>query len=258
MIHKSQIPALVFFSGLFMLLYFGCDTKSKEHKLEEKSREQNFELVNVDRLISEAAANLDGTGKATWAELTQLLKRSENDSIAVRTQKSIASFWYAQNQPLISGHYAEKVAVMENTVDAWNIAGTTYSIAAQRASEENQKEHAVKKSREVLEMALSLDPNNMDTRINLALSHVESEAPMRGIMMLKELNEEQPDNIPVLMQLAKLSIRSGQMDKAVERLTKIIDLRGTFREAHCLLYSVYTQKGESALAEQQKALCDTH
>ena len=256
MLVRSQYIAIACFLGLFVVLHFGCDTKSKEHKAVEKSRAQNFEHISIDRVIAEAKQNLPVNAKTALMQMNEQLSRADSDSTKVNLHKSLASLWFANEEPLISGHHAEQIAKIENSAESWNIAGTTYSIAAQRAEADLQRQHAQKKSREALENAISMDSDNINSKINLALSYVESEAPMRGIMMLKDLNEEHPENTSVLMHLGKLSIRSGQMDKAVERLTKVIELRPTFKEAHCLLADVYTQKGEIELAKKEKAFCD--
>lgn len=254
---RSQYIAIACFLGLFVVLHFGCDTKSTEHKAVEKSRAQNFEHISITRVINEAKQKLPTNAKTALMQMQEQLSRADSDSTKVNLHKSMASLWFANEEPLISGHHAEQIALLENTAESWNIAGTTYSIAAQRLEDDQQRQHANKKSRATLENAISMDSENLDSKINLALSYVESEAPMRGIMMLKDLNEQHPENIPVLMQLGKLSIRSGQMDKAVDRFTKVIDLRPTFREAHCLLADIYAQKGDLELAKKEKAFCDT-
>jgi len=259
MLGRSHLLAIALFTALFMILYFGCDTKSVEHRKLEKSRIQNFELISIERLISESKPKLPGALSIEIQDYEKRLKLVETDTQKVNYLKSLASLWYKGEQPLISGYYAEQIAAAENTIDAWSIAGTTYAIAAKKGDDGNEKQHAIVKSRVAFENALSLDPENIDNKINLALSYVESpeqENPMKGILMLVDLNKKYPENIPVLMQLGRLSLETGQLEKAVERLTKVIELRPTLREAHCLIAEVLRQKGENALAEEAQRRCD--
>ena len=44
---------------------------------------------------------------------------------------------------------------------------------------------------------------------------------MQGIMMLREVLEEDPKNELALFNMGMLSIQSGQYDKAVERLVEL-------------------------------------
>ena len=83
--------------------------------------------------------------------------------------------------------------------------------------------------------------SDIDNEVNLALTYVEvplEDNPMKGILMLRELNENHPENVTVIMQLARLSLQTGQFDKAVERLEKVIELRPSSANAYCcLLYT---------------------
>jgi len=257
---RNQLLSLGLFTALFLVLYLGCDIKSKEHKLGEKSRVQNFERISIERLVREARPELPVDAKTALMNMEQVLQRAETDSIKVRTMKSMASLWYANSQPLISGHYAEQIAELENTSSSWNMAGTTYSLAAKQVTDENEKLHAIDMSRMALEKALSMEPSNVDSKINLALTYVEApleDNPMKGILMLVGLNKEHPENTAVLMQLGRLSLKTGQLDKAVARLTKVIELRPALREAHCLLAETYRSKGEAGLADKEQQICDT-
>ena len=259
MLSKGQLLTITCFLGLFLVLYLGCDTKSSDHKALEKSRSQKFELISINRIINEAVPKLSTTAQVQLKDLEEQLRLTDDENEKVEYLRKVASIWYAEQQPLVSGHYAEQIAEIKNDVDSWSIAGTTYSIAAQSLKEGNERKHSIAKSREALETALSLSPENVDNKINLALTYVEAplqDNPMKGIMMLVDLNKKYPESVPVLMQLGRLSLKTGQYDKAVERLTKVIELRPTFREAHCMLAEALTQKGESALAMEAQKHCN--
>jgi len=260
MLGRFQILSIGFFTALFLVLYLGCDTKSEKHKDLEKSRATKFELLSIDRIINESKEKINIGARTEILQLEERLKNVELDSQKVQYYKTLASIWFSENVPLVSGHYAEKISEINNDIDSWSIAGTTYSIAAQR-TEEVEKEYAIGKSRLAFEKALSMDSENIDTKINLALTYVEApleDNPMKGILMLVEMNQKHPENVPVLMQLARLSIKTGQLDKAVVRLTKVIELRPTFREAHCMLSEVYKQKGDMAKAMASQSKCDNN
>ena len=255
---KAQIAAIALFSGLFLVLYLGCDTKTKETKAVEKTRAQNLELVSVERIIQANKENISAQAKSDLMVLEEKLERATDDSTKVGYLKSMASLWYSEGQPLISGYFAEKIANIDNSESAWSITGTTYAIAAKMNENEFEKKHAVSKSRMALENALSLNPNNLDNTINLALSYVDvpdETNPMKGVLMLIELNKENPNNPNVLFQLGRLSLQTNQLDKAVQRLTQVIEIDKNRTDAYCLLAEVYTKKGETAKAEEAQKNC---
>lgn len=57
-----------------------------------------------------------------------------------------------------------------------------------------------------------------------AVALVNGQEPMRGIMMLREIVEEDPANIEAHWQLGLFSVQSGQYDKALERFRKVVEL----------------------------------
>jgi len=63
-----------------------------------------------------------------------------------------------------------------------------------------------------------------DAKTAEAVALVQGQDPMRGIMMLREVLEEDPDNAEAHWHLGLFSIQSGQYDKALERFKKVRDL----------------------------------
>jgi lipopolysaccharide biosynthesis regulator YciM len=68
----------------------------------------------------------------------------------------------------------------------------------------------------------SMDPARARTAEAVAL--VNGQDPMRGIMMLRQIVEEDPANIEAHWQLGLFSVQSGQYDKALERFKKVVEL----------------------------------
>ncbi|NNE26797.1 MAG: tetratricopeptide repeat protein [Saprospiraceae bacterium] len=257
--NRQQLLTVLSFLLIFALLYFGCDTKSQEQQALEKSRAQNIELVNITKAKQDALKSLSGTARAQIIQLEEQLSNASIDEDKLEYLKSLASIWYQEGEALISSDYAFKIAELDNSEEAWSIAGTSYAIAAQREQEERFKKYAAQKSRASLENAISINPQNVDHKVNLALSYVEApseENPMKGILMLLDLNKEYPDNTTVLLQLGRLAIQTNQLDKAKARLISALEINPDLVQAHCLLYEVYTAQGNVPMAEQEKTLCD--
>jgi len=57
-----------------------------------------------------------------------------------------------------------------------------------------------------------------------AVGLVQGQDPMRGIMMLREVLQEDPDNVEAHWHLGLFSIQSGQYEKALERFKKVKEL----------------------------------
>ena len=256
---RSQVISIALFIGLFSILYFACSTKTKEQEAVEKSRAENLEILNIDRINADAIKGISGPNRlqvTEWIDSLALLSVEEDK---VRIYEQIASLWYNEGRPLLSAYYAEKIADLKNTEETWQITGTSYLIAAQRLQDDREKQYAVQRSRLALEKAISLNASNIENRINLALTYVEQPLesnPMKGILMLVDLNKENLDNIPVLMQLGRLAMGTNQLDKAVERLSRVTELDPDNRQAHCYLEEIYTKQGKMEEAAREKQFCE--
>jgi len=74
---------------------------------------------------------------------------------------------------------------------------------------------------------------SIDAKINEAVAIVnEGSAPMKGIMMLREVLEENPNNVRAHFQMGMLSVQSQQFSKALERFNKVIELDAENVEAY--------------------------
>ncbi len=255
---KTHWFSVLLFSLLFCLLYFGCDTKSTETKAVEKSRALNFESVNMQNLLQEGLTMLPGSERTKVLMLDQSLSKVTEDSEKVELLKKMAGFWYDNNNGLLSGYYAEKIANLSNTANAWSMAGTTFFLSLKKQEEKNKKEYALEKALEAFENAISLEPDNIQHRINRALCFVDSppeDNPMMGIQQLLELNRSNPENVPVILQLARLGLQTNQFEKAIGRLEKALSLEPENQSTICLLAEAYAGFGEKIKAEQFAKLC---
>ena len=107
--------------------------------------------------------------------------------------------------------------------------------------------------------AASLNPTKLDYKINLALCYTENppqDEPMKGILLLRDLDKENPDNAAINIQLARLAIKTGQFDKAIARLEKVLASEPNNKKAVCFLAEAYknTQNPKAAELAQK---CDS-
>lgn len=72
---------------------------------------------------------------------------------------------------------------------------------------------------------------------------LNSETPMQGIMMLREVLDKDPDNVKAHYALGVLSVISMQYDKATERFSKVSDIIDLDQDAARFLAEVYVKEG---------------
>jgi tetratricopeptide (TPR) repeat protein len=260
-LNKGQWLSISVFAALLAILYFGCDTKSKKQQGIEKSRADKIELIDIDRYIRKNKELLPSSVSNDIMNIERSITEASINEEKIEGFKELASLWYSAGYPLSSAFYAEQIAIMENSGQAWSIAATTYSLAVQKSTEDLEKQYAVNKSRDAYDMAIGMDDDNIENKINLALSYVDvqdQENPMKGILMLVDLNKKYPNDPSVLYQLGRLALGTNQIDKAVSRLAQAVEIKKDYTAAYCLLAIAYQKLGDETKAMEAQINCDTN
>jgi len=237
---RGQFASILSSVALVLILYFGCERRAPEFRGIEESRSLNLELVAIENLLQEAKPTLEAADLAQLTNYEMVLHDAADDSLKIEAMKKLSGKWYDLGHPAIAGHYAFEIAVLNPNEDSWAIAGTTYSICIQRAEVQELKDYCTTKAVSAFENAISVNPDNVDHKINLALAYVENPTtgnPMQGIQMLLTLQETYPENVGVLTNLARLAIKTGQFDRALERLTSALRIEPDNTLANCLMVS---------------------
>jgi tetratricopeptide (TPR) repeat protein len=244
--------------GLFLVLYLGCETKPPGQGQVEKTRILEAEVTDVNLLIRAAHDQIPPDQMSTIQAIQQELVKATQDSVRIELLKQLSGRWYDNNQPAIAGHYAQEIAELEPSEQAWSIAGTTYAICVQKSEDQKVKTFCNQRAIRAFENAISLDPNNVKNQVNLALTYTEmppANEPMKGVMMLRELEQAFPTSTLVLNSLARLAIRTGQYEKAVQRLEQALQLEANNKNTICLLAQAYAGAGNQAQASAYEQRC---
>ena len=107
----------------------------------------------------------------------------------------------------------------------------------------------------LFEKAIELNPNNDDLKVGLGSCYILGkgrvggpEETMKGIQQLLSVVRKDSNNMKAQMMLGVGGYVSGQYDKAVERLQKVIKAQPDNVEAVAFLADTYAAKGDKAEA----------
>lgn len=152
-----------------------------------------------------------------------------------------AAIWYEQAAVLDpAGNRVGKAA------DAWFLA-SEMSIDATQTSERAGR------ARELFAKMLEKEPGNTDLKVKLALTYMATSAPMQGVTMLREVLANDPQHEQALLNMGKLSIRSGQYAKAVDWFSRLTKAHPENLEGQLLLGKAWAETGEKEKAREQYA-----
>ncbi len=256
---RSHYIVIVGAVALFLVLYLGFDKVPGQQKQIEKSRALVVESTGLQNLLNDARPKLDKEQNSVIDALEMDFNQATKDSIKAIKLKALSGTWYRLGYPAIAGIYANDVAELIKTEESWSMAGTTFSICVKKETDEKVKTFCSNRAVRAFENAISLDPDKIEPKINLALCYVDNpsaENPMQGILLLRELDSKYPDNVLVLNQLARLAIQTGQNEKAIERLERVLTIDSENQTAICLAAQAYKAIGdeEKTLSFEQKCI----
>lgn len=104
--------------------------------------------------------------------------------------------------------------------------------------------------------ALAINPNNDTTRLALASGYIDGTGEvMKGVGILREITAKDPNHIPANLMLGRMSIQSGQFDKAVMRYETVLKQDPNNREALYFGAEAYKGKGDKAKAIELLEQC---
>jgi tetratricopeptide (TPR) repeat protein len=255
---KLQYIVIASAISLFLVLYFGCETKPHGQEALEKTRALAAQSTDINTLLVEAKGELAAKEAANVLAMEQDLAATTSDSSRITILKQLSSNWYRLKHPAIAGYYAEEIAEISGTEEAWSIAGSTYSIGIQRTPAGKIRDFCTEKAIQAFENASSLNPTKVAYKTNLALVYTDNppqENPMKGILMLIDLNKKYPENVSVMMNLGRLGIKTGQYDKAIVRLDEVLRLEPSNSDAPCLLAQAYKGLGNTAKMQEYDNKC---
>jgi Flp pilus assembly protein TadD len=237
--------------ALFFLLYFGCDVKSKEQNAVDTARALTTEILAPETLIEQATKQLDAAQRATISQLTSKAEAEKTPSVL----EAVSKAWYDAGHAEVAAIYAERVATADKSDERWSIAGANYYLALQKAQDPTLREFCSRKAVECFQNAASMNPSKIEHRLNMALVYTENppaDNPMKGILQLRELDGQNPNNAMINYQLARLAIKTGQFDRAIDRLEKILAKEPNNGRLVCLLADAYAGANNPKAGEAAK------
>lgn len=149
-----------------------------------------------------------------------------------------------------AAHYAERLATDQPSEQNLLRAGDQYFEAYTFAVDERKTAALGQKTRDFYQRILTKNPNLLAAKANMAMTYVNTETPMQGIMLLREVLQQDPTNELALFNLGLLSMRSNQYERAIERFRQILVVNPASRKAQFYLGVSLAEAGQKAEAKQ--------
>ncbi len=239
---RTQIIVISVAALLIVLLFILPKSKPAVETKQVAVKEEKSDDIktHVDAIISQldsASLSITEKIKKDYALETDRGKKSA-------LLDSLIAIWDFYGKPLVSAYYSEQKLELIGDDNILKEVADRYFFSTNHA-DDHLKSHLFEKAEVFYTRFLEKDSIDIEAKINLAVCYVESSKdPMRGIGLLKEVLEKDPDNIKAHLNLGYFSIKSGQFDKAIDRFEKVLKIDPKHNEALLYLGDVYESKGE--------------
>ena len=248
---KKQI---VFAAGgailIVILFIFGRTTESK--KVSPPGAQPSGNTFNIQQFINDAKAKLPLAHSIFVRKLENGISRGDVASQQVKAKITLANFWrdsVKMFEPY--AFYNSEAAKLDNSEKNLTFAAQLFLDNLRQEHDEAKLNWETTQAIQLFEKALKLNPENDDLRIGLGSCYIYGrgrnggpEETMKGIQQVLAVVRKDSTNMKAQFVLGVGGAVSGQYDKALERLNKVVLAQPSNLEAVAFLADTYAAKGD--------------
>jgi tetratricopeptide (TPR) repeat protein len=149
--------------------------------------------------------------------------------------------------------YTAEAARLENSENSLTFAAHLFLDNLQTEQNPALKQWKGLQAKDLFERSLKLNPGSDSSQIGLGATYLFggiSENPMEGITRIRQVADKDSTNVYAQLTLGRASLMSRQMDRAIARYQKVVELEPRNLEAILTLADIYEQQGDKKAAVQ--------
>lgn len=248
---------------LFILLIFGKTETTKHDGAEPVAAKSTFNILDA---IAKEKQKLTAGQTITLSRLENNITRGDLKKQEANQYTALADFWKDSAGIFLPyAHYLSEAAKLDNSEKNLTFAARLILESMRREENVEIKTWEAETAASLFQKALQLDPGNDDLKVGLGSCYVygqgmagDPQQTMKGIQQLLEVVRKDSNNMQAQMVLGIGAVISGQNEKAVERLNKVVTFDPHNLEAVSWLADAYAATGDKGNAikwyEQSKHL----
>jgi lipopolysaccharide biosynthesis regulator YciM len=236
---KTQLLLLLGALVLFVLLFIAP-------KIAPKNSETELQNPVSEKIAVSTDGNLDVYLNLASKNVSLDQKVNIDKFLQAKNFDSLSIIWNKLKRPDLAAYYAEELAKEKNKAEYWFTAANRYYYSVQFTQDKSEIPVLYQSAMRCYNKGLELDPSNVDAKIMLASCFVEgTQDPMEGVSRLREIEKTDSNNVKLQLTFAFFSVKSQQMDKAINRFKKVLQIDSNYIEAYLHLADAYEQRGET-------------
>lgn len=252
---KKQI--IISFIGLVLviLLFKFGNTVAPKSKTETPVASSK-KAFDIHQFIEEEKKHLTVDQAVNLGKLENSVTRGDVNSQLITANTQLANFWkdsLHSFEPYF--YYLSEAAKLDKSEKNLTFAAQLILQNLRSEPDEAKLNWKTEQAIALFEKAIELYPNNDDLKVGLGSCYIFGkgkvsgpEETMKGIQQLLSVVHKDSNNMKAQMMLGVGGYVSGQYDKAIERLQKVVIAQPDNLEAIAFLADTYAAKGDKAEA----------
>ena len=252
---KKQLIISIAGMAVIMLLFKFGSTVAPKSKVPPPAinTAKNFDIL---KFIDEEKKHLTASQIVNLGKLENSVTRGDVNNQLITANTQLANFWKDSArsvEPYI--YYLTEAAKLDKSEKNLTFAAQLILDNLRTEQDEAKLKWKTAQAIALFEKAIELNPNNDDLKVGLGSCYIlgkgrvgGSEETMKGIQQLLSVVRKDSNNMKAQMMLGVGGYVSGQYDKAIERLQRVIKAQPDNVEAVAFLADTYAAKGDKAEA----------
>jgi tetratricopeptide (TPR) repeat protein len=208
--------------------------------------------IDIKTILAASRQQLSASQQAYVAQLETAVVRGDVKEQQAKVFRQLAAFWKDSAHLLLPyAYYSGEAAKLENSQKSLTFAAQFFLDGVRRQENPDLQRWMATQAKELFEKALQHDPGNDSLKIGLGSCYLLgniSETPMQGILMIKEVADRNPNNVYAQFMLGMGGMISGQFDKVIDRMLKVVQVQPDNVEAILILAEAYERTNDKASA----------
>jgi tetratricopeptide (TPR) repeat protein len=214
--------------------------------------------LSISTLLDLAKKTLNADELDSVNELTKQLDSATTAKEKEPLLTKLAEKWAKTANFIVAASYRDQLSTLTPTKKNLEETAGLYYLGMQNTGDSLARDYAANKAISTFAVLIKMDSANSDYKVQQALCYIDGKNDvMSGVLELKDVEKTDPDNETMNLTLGKLAVVSGQYDKAIARLEKLIKMHPDNAEAYLRLSEAYKAVGRKGDAVKVLEKCKT-
>jgi tetratricopeptide (TPR) repeat protein len=251
-VKQQQIVLLTVGLCLLVVVYFFGNTIPPARKAAAAADSSTERPIQAEDVILASKSRLSPAQLSSVNRMEHAVVRGDVKTQQLNAYRQLAEFWRdsVKDAFLPSAYYMGEAAKLENSEKSLTFAAQLFLENLRFQANPPVRRWMADEAKGLFERVLRLNPSNDSARIGIGGTYIfgssasNPQEVMQGVQQILEVAHRDSTNMYAEFMLGLGGIESGQFDKAIDRLNRVVRHEPTNLDAILTLAEAYERKGD--------------